>query len=257
VKRSLTKTDPSYAAFQKYVLATELTATKIADNTTFEAAAATVLNLATAIAALNVYMHLDRAPVDGPAPRNGKTVLIYGGSSSMGGLAVRYVGDAGYDVVTTSSPANRDFVSSLGAKVIVDHTQSPDVVVKELKSHGPYEAMLDCIGTPPVDALFAQLLAETTEGETKTYFTVLPPMGGVKFPEGVRREFASYSMVLENENRDLGRWFYKEYLPGALANGRIVPSRVEKVKGGLRGVQEALDKSMTVSGKKVIVDPLE
>lgn len=253
IKRLFTKNQPSYGAFQKYVLAAEFTATKLSDNTTFESAAATVLNLATAVAALNVYMGLERAPVSGPAKPNGKHVLIYGGSSSIGGLATRYASDAGYEVITTSSPTNESFVSTLGAKAIINHLQDPDVVVAALKSHGPYEAVLDCIGTPPVDMIMAKVLEETGG----TYYSMTRPMSDFKMPENVKREFASFSLVLENENRELGEWFYKEYLPKALDNGRIVPTRVERVKGGLGAVQEALDRSLAISGKKVVLDPWE
>jgi hypothetical protein len=212
-----------------------------------------ILNLATAVACLNGQMGLDRAPVSGPAKSNGKKVLIYGGSSSVGGLATRYISDAGYEVITTSSPKNESFVSSLGAKVVVDHTQSPDAVAAELKSHGPYDAVLDCIGTPPIDMLMAKVLGETGG----TYESMLPPMSDFKMPENIKRQSGSYSMLLETTRKGLGEFFYKEYLPKALGNGRIVPARVEKVAGGLGGVQKALDLSLTVSGKKLIVDPWE
>jgi NADPH:quinone reductase-like Zn-dependent oxidoreductase len=253
VKRSLSAHENSYAAFQKYALATELTAVKLEDKTSFEDAAATILNLATAVAVLNAHMGLDLAPVSGPAKSNGKRILIYGGSSSVGGLAARYASDAGYEVVTTSSPKNESFVSALGAKAVIDHTQSPDVLVAALKSHGPYEGILDCIGTPPVDMLMAKVLGD----RGGTYYSVLPQMSDFKMPGNIKREFGSYSIVLENERKDLGEYFYKEYLPKALANGRIVPTRVERIPGGLGGVQEALDRSLMVSGKKLIVNPWE
>jgi NADPH:quinone reductase-like Zn-dependent oxidoreductase len=253
VKRSLSAHGNSYAAFQKYALATELTAVKLDDKTSFEDAAAAVLNLGTAVAVLNIQMGLDRAPIKGPAKQNGKKILIYGGSSSVGGLATRYATDAGYEVVTTSSPKNEGFVSSLGAKVVVDHTQSPDEIAAALKSHGPYEGVLDCIGTPPVDMLMAKVLGDTGG----TYYSMVPQMSAFKMPNNVKREFGSYSIALETERKDLGEYFYQEYLAKALANGRIVPTRVEKVPGGLGGVQEALDKSLMVSGKKLIVNPWE
>jgi NADPH:quinone reductase-like Zn-dependent oxidoreductase len=253
VKRSLSAHGNSYGAFQKYALATELTAVKLEDKTSFEDAAAAVLNLGTAVAVLNIQMGLDRAPIKGPAKQNGKKILIYGGSSSVGGLATRYATDGGYKVITTSSPKNEGFVSSLGAKVVVDHTQSLDEIAAALKSHGPYEGVLDCIGTPPVDMLMAKVLGDTGG----TYYSMVPQMSAFKMPDNVKREFGSYSIALETERKDLGEYFYKEYLAKALANGRIVPTRVEKVPGGLGGVQEALDKSFMVSGKKLIVNPWE
>jgi NADPH:quinone reductase-like Zn-dependent oxidoreductase len=256
VKRPLNKAkDSRYSAFQKYAPAREFTTCKLADNTSFEDAAATILNLATAVAALVVYIGLDRAPIEGPARPSGKRILIYGGSSSVGGLATRYAADAGYEVVTTSSPRNEVFVSSFGAKVVIDHTQSPVSLVTALKSHGPYEATLDCINTPPVDAIIAKVLGEM--GGTYYAIIIIPQISSFKMPANVKRELASFSAVLDNKNRDLGEYFYKDYLPKGLASGRIAPTRVEKVKGGLGGMQEALDRSLAVSGTKVVVDPWE
>jgi NADPH:quinone reductase-like Zn-dependent oxidoreductase len=254
VKRPANKSkDPRYGGFQKYALAGDFTTSKVADDTSLEDAAATILNLATAVAALVVYLGLDRAPIDGPAPPNGKRVLIYGGSSSVGGLATRYASDAGYEVVTTSSPRNEAFVTSLGAKVVVDHTLSPVSLIAALKSHGPYVAILDCISTPGVDAIMARVLG----GTGGTYYALVPQMSDFKMPKNVKREFASFSLVLEDQDRELGEYFFKEYLPKTLANGRIVPTRVEKVSGGLGAMQEALDRSLTVSGRKIVVDPWE
>ena len=198
-------------------------------------------------------MGLERAPVERPARPNGKRVLIYGGSSCVGALATRYATDAGYEVVTTSSLWNEGFLSALGAKAVVDHTQNPVSVVAALKSHGPYEATLDCISTPPVNAIIAQVLGESGG----TYFAMVPQMKDFKMPKNVRRVFASLFSVLEDENRDLGEYFYKEYLPKGLTSRRIVPTRVEKVPGGLMGMQEALDRSLAVSETKVVVDPWE
>jgi hypothetical protein len=58
----------------------------------------------------------------------------------------------------------------------------------------------------------------------------------------------------------IGIWgsiFYKNYLPKGLASGRIMPTRVEKVKEGLGGMPEALGRSLAVSGTKIAVDPWE
>jgi NADPH:quinone reductase-like Zn-dependent oxidoreductase len=164
--------DSRYGAFQKYALAEEFVTSKLAGNTSFEDAAATVLDLATAVAALIVHMGLDCVPIGGPETPNGKRILIYGGSSSIGGLAMRYANDAGYEVVTTSSLRNEAFVSSLGAKVVIDHTQSPVSLIAALKSHGPYEATMDCISTPPVDAIMVKVLGEIGG----TYCAMIPQM---------------------------------------------------------------------------------
>ncbi len=50
-----------------------------------------------------------------------------GGSTSVGSNAIQLAVAAGYDVITTASPRNFDFVTSLGASHVFDYN-SPSVV---------------------------------------------------------------------------------------------------------------------------------
>jgi NADPH:quinone reductase-like Zn-dependent oxidoreductase len=58
---------------------------------------------------------------------NGKTVLIWGGASSVGACAIQLAAASGATVLTTASPANHDFVKSLGADHVFDY-RSPTVM---------------------------------------------------------------------------------------------------------------------------------
>ncbi|KAI9774077.1 MAG: hypothetical protein M1840_005170 [Geoglossum simile] len=246
---------PRFGAFQKYPLASVKSLGKLPANVSFEAAAATVANLKTIVGALAVYMGLDRPDLDiGRKPLNGKRVLVYGGTSSVGGFAIRYLADAGYDVVATFSPKHKEFVSTLGANHLVDHTLPPEDQLNALQSQ-PYDAIFDAIGTPPVTNLLYKLL--TPKGGV--YYTTLPTMGGEDpAPEGVERKYESYSLALDKqENEELGRWFWEDYLPRGLSSGRVVPTRVLVAEGGLSGVQRALDRLAAgeVSGRKLVSNP--
>ena len=55
------------------------------------------------------------------APKNGKTVLIWGGSSAVGSNAIQLVTAAGYNVITTCSKKNFEYVKSLGATQAFDY----------------------------------------------------------------------------------------------------------------------------------------
>ncbi len=48
-----------------------------------------------------------------PKP-TGQTVLVWGGSTSVGSNAIQLAVAAGYEVITTSSPRNFDYVTKLG-----------------------------------------------------------------------------------------------------------------------------------------------
>lgn len=143
---------------------------------------------------------------------------------------MQWVTQAGYDVVTTSSPKHREFVSRLGAIHVIDHTQEFGALLKDLIDQGPYEHVVDTIGLPPTVALNAQVVA--AQGGGKVYAT-LPPFGPETLPDGVIREFASWPDIFAEDETNLEKWTYETWFPQALANGRLVAHPVDKVDGGL------------------------
>jgi hypothetical protein len=214
------------------------------------------MNLAAITSALSVHLKLERPALSGSASPQNKKVLIYGGSSSCGGLAVKYAATAGYEVITTSSARNKDFVATLGAATIIDHEQAPADVVADLKKYGPYDAVLDTIGLPAPTAILVEYFESLGGG---AYNTMIPPLPGTRdIPDNVKRIFAPYSFAFdEAEHKPLARWLYDEYLPQGLESGLIVPTRQHVVEGGLEKSQEVLDlmNEGGVSGRKLVLDP--
>lgn len=242
----------SYSAFQKYALARETRLSILDSSTSFDAASVAITNLATIVAALSIKMGLERPPVFGRAKPNGKRVLIYGGSSSCGRYAVKYASDAGYEVVTTSSPGHREIVQRHNPIHIIDHTLPHEKLVIELRSHGPYDAVFDAIGTPPVTAVLVAMFGN----KRGSYHTTLPPMGSEQIPTNVTREFAGYTGLFdEDENEHIRKWFFEEYVPEGLKNGQIIPICIIKKEGGLKSVQDVLDIMLSVTGKRFTINP--
>jgi D-arabinose 1-dehydrogenase-like Zn-dependent alcohol dehydrogenase len=251
--------DPKYGAFQQYALAHQDATSLLSPETSLKDGASVMTNLAAVCSALTVFMGLDRPTLTGTAAeRKGKKILVYGGSSSAGGLAIRYATAGGYEVVTTSSPKNYDYVASLSPVTIVDHTQPAESVVENLRAHGPYYAIFDPIGVPAATNILVDYLSSIGGGE---YHTLLPLMGSEKpIPDNVERKFESYSAVLnEPEHEELGRWFQDELVPKGLSNGVIIATPPQWVKGGLEKAQHALDLLYEgkVSAKKLVLDPWE
>jgi NADPH:quinone reductase-like Zn-dependent oxidoreductase len=56
-------------------------------------------------------------PTESAGSAEKTTILIYGGSTATGSLAIQYAKLSGLTVVTTCSPKNFDYVKSLGAGV--------------------------------------------------------------------------------------------------------------------------------------------
>ena len=124
-------------AFQTYVILREDAATAIPDSMRFEQAAVLPLAIATAACGLFLDDQLGlRVPAPGLPKRSGKTVLIWGGSTSVGSCAIQLATAAGYDVVTTASPRNFDAIRELGAVDVFDY-RDRQVITRLVKAlHG-------------------------------------------------------------------------------------------------------------------------
>ena len=245
--------DPRFGAYQQYALASQTSTSKLPDSVTLETGATSILNLAAVTAALSMFMGLDRPSLATKAEANGKKILIYGGSSSAGGLATSYATAAGYEVITTSSPQNKDFVQSLGPSTIIDHSQPGKELVSNIQSHGPYEAILDSIGLSSVIDLLAEYLHSVGGGAFYSLLAADKPL-----PDDVECKFAPYSLALDKpEHKEFRTWFYTELVPRGLETGVVLPTRPQWVNGGLGQAQEALDLMIEgkVSSKKLLMDP--
>ena len=108
-------------AFQKYTVVLEHMASPIPSSLSFEHAAVLPLGLSTAAVGLfqKEYLKLQYPSVH-PKP-TGKTLLVWGGASSVGSNAIQLAVAAGYEVITTASPKNFDYVKKLGASQVLDY----------------------------------------------------------------------------------------------------------------------------------------
>ncbi|RLN49211.1 hypothetical protein BBJ28_00025159, partial [Nothophytophthora sp. Chile5] len=100
--------------------------------------------------------------------KKGETVLILGGSSSVGMFAVQFAHALGARVVATTSSRNAEFVKSLGADQTIDYTTEKWVDV--LDEHS-VDAIYDCGMEASVWNDGAQL---TLKKETGRFVTILP-----------------------------------------------------------------------------------
>jgi len=245
-----------YGAYQRYVLVGDVMVSKVPADIDSAIPASLMMNLTCVVGLFTGRVGLDKPSLDGSVPAKGLKVLVYGGSSSFGGLSVQYLSQAGYTVSTTSSPKHRDFVSKLGAAAVIDHTLEPDALVNELVAEGPYDQVVDTISLPNTVAVTARVLA--AQGGGKLY-TMQPTFGPETLPDGVTRVFEPWSDPLyEEKNRGLQEWVIQTYLPQGISWGAITPLPIEKVGGGLEGVNEAFDRMQKgVSGVRLVADPWE
>jgi NADPH:quinone reductase-like Zn-dependent oxidoreductase len=112
----------------------------------------------------------------------GDTVLITAASGGLGHLAVQIARALGANVIGTASARNHEFVHTLGAEEVVDHTQ-PDWAdqVRSLTSGG-VSKVLACAGP-------------TQEGAAKAArdgAVIATPTGAAPFPEADRVQWQRY-----------------------------------------------------------------
>ncbi len=97
-------------AFQKYTVLMQSLVSPIPDELSFEQAAVLPLTLSTAATGLFQQDHLALPlPVIDPPDRR-QTVLVWGGSTSVGSNGIQLARCAGYRVITTASPRNFGYV---------------------------------------------------------------------------------------------------------------------------------------------------
>ncbi|KNG84184.1 putative alcohol dehydrogenase [Aspergillus nomiae NRRL 13137] len=236
-----------YGGWQKYVVSTEATTSKIPAATTFEDAAAIPFALLTAVAALSLKLGMER-----PGSHQEGRVLIWSASGSVGAYAVQYASSVGYDVVATASPGKFDYVRSLGASEVVDYRD--EQAVSKLKALGPYKFVMTASG----DAAGAHAISDILQPEGGVFASTRPQSEEMHLADNVELLYDYYSMATQKpENAAFSKWWYEEYLPVALAGG-VTPTPLEKRAGGLSGIQNACEDIINGrSPKKLVLNPQE
>ncbi|KAI2615226.1 GroES-like protein [Hypoxylon sp. NC1633] len=236
-------------SFQEYtILQTNMTA-HIPDNIPFEKASVLPLAMSTAACALyqDNTLKLDLPKVPRPAP-NGKTVIVWGGASAVGSNAIQLAVNSGYEVITTASPKNFEYVKKLGASQVFDY-KSPTIqedLIKAMKGKTSAGA-LDCIGGPPQGIL--QQVVFQSEGGKGVAST---KRGWPEPPEGVSM-YSLFGTTLKDNF--VGKAVYNDFLPAALKAGTYVPAPDPIIVGkGVGKIQDAVDLiNKGVSAAKVVV----
>lgn len=111
----------SAGAFQHFVVLKSTMTAQIPDTMAFVEAAVLPLGLATAGAGLFQPDHLGLRLPGGAEPEQSETVLIWGGTTSVGCNAIQLAHSAGYHVTSTGSPRHHAMHRALGADETFDY----------------------------------------------------------------------------------------------------------------------------------------
>lgn len=149
-------TAPNAGTHAEYILVkadAQLSVDALGEDISEEQTAALGISLGTTYEALYYYMKLPSPWPELPQedPTEKKLLLIYGGSSIFGMMAIQFAAMSGMTVITTCSPKNFDLVKSLGANAVFDYHDS-EKCASEIRSFveqsglGDLELVVDCIG---------------------------------------------------------------------------------------------------------------
>ena len=166
------------AGFQLYSTCREILVSAIPESLPLANAAVLPLSISTAASGLFCQLLLQFPSL---TPKDtGKTILIWGGSSSCGSSAIQLAVAAGLDVATTASNANHEYLKSLGASHVFDH-KNPKVIEEILKVLKPGDFVMDCIGNAETQISCGDILGKIGGGKLPI---LLWPQG--PFPDNVQ-----------------------------------------------------------------------
>jgi len=269
---------PAEGAFQQYAVVLDHLTSPIPDGLSYEQAAVLPLGLSTAASGLFQKDQLALAyPSASPEP-TGQTLLVWGGATSVGSNAIQLAVAAGYEVVTTASPRNFDYVKALGASQAFDYrskTVVPDLIAalrgKTLAgalaiatgSATPcLEVVRACTGRRFVSTASTPVSFEALAQRPRSPLLLPRLMAGMvagllaqtlRARRGGTATKAIWGGSLMND--EVGPLIFETFLPAALAEGRYMAAPEPQVVGhGLEAVQRGFEvQRQGVSARKVVV----
>ncbi len=257
-------------AFQAYTVVLAHMAAPIPDTMSFEQAAVLPLGVSTAACGLFQKDFLSLHHPSAAATPTGENLLVWGGSTSIGSNAIQLGVAAGYEVITTSSPRNFDYVKKLGASQVFDYNSSTvvDDIVEAFKGKtiagaialgsGSAEACLDIVHACNGTKFVAMASSPVSFDNGMTFPVALQLVSStvsMHVKSRMRRTRTKFIFGSSLMNNEVSRVLYEDFLPQALADGRYVAAPDPYVVGkGLEYVQTGFDAHRKgVSAKKVVV----
>lgn len=234
--------------FQAYTVLRTNMACKIPQSISFERAVVLPLGMSTAAAGLfqsdQLGLQLPTVPARKPL---GETLLVWGGASSVGSCVIQLAVAAGYEVITTASPKNFDYVKKLGASEVYDYNR-PSVVSELAKAlNGKvFVGIFDTIGGQAWASVMD--LSQKIQG-SNIVATVLP---GFPTQQGVDMKYTYSFGILDSP---VSKTLYEDFLPEALEAGTIIPAPDPLIVGNsLEDAQKAMDiRAKGVSAQKIVL----
>ncbi|MCJ1252152.1 hypothetical protein MMC30_009390 [Trapelia coarctata] len=249
-------------AFAEHIVAKAALQLPIPKGLSFEEAA--TLGVGVTTVGQGLYQSL-KLPLPTEPSKDGTPVLIYGGSTATGTLAIQLAKQSGLTVVTTASPRNHPLCKELGADAVFDYNDPTCAEQISDYTKNKLHHAFDTISNEQTAAICAAALSSSSSG-SKIYSNLMPidklPRDDVQnnctlayssLGEDFKIGEKGQEMPGKNEDLEFASkfWSIAEEL---LSEGKVKPHPVDLRPGGLKGVLEGLDEMRKgkVSGKKLV-----
>ncbi|MCJ1372616.1 hypothetical protein MMC20_003841 [Loxospora ochrophaea] len=237
------------SGFQEYVIVEAGLASHIPDFMSFTEASVFPIGVSTPSHALfsKDFLALPNPKLEPVS--TGKTILIWGGSSSLGSNAIQLAKAAGLEVFSTSSLHNFEYLKSLGASKVWDYKSETVVadIVAELDR-------TTCAGIFQAVGSVESCLQIADKAKGNLFVSTANRVPENKVPSGVRAKMVFGSNIMTYN--EIGPAIFEDFLPKALAQHKYAVAPEPLIVGmkGLEGIQEGYDTLRNgVSAKKVVV----
>ena len=261
------------SAFQMYTVCLDHMTTPIPGSMTYEEASVIPLGATTAACALFQpdQMNLQRPGI--PCKPTGKTILVWGGATSVGCNAIQLAVAAGYEVVVTCSPKNSALCERLGACQCFDYKSRnviPDLINTLTRTDFAGAASMGVNSDGPCFEVLSQLkggkfvsLVSFPRPDPEPQMFIIPRT--IAFfaswfisttiktrARGIRWKMVSVDQMANN---GIGKAIYMDYLPRALQEGSYFAAPDPEIVGdGLESIPRAYTRQeQGMSGRKVVV----
>ncbi|KAF4761382.1 hypothetical protein N7455_003289 [Penicillium solitum] len=252
---------PGLGGYSQYTIADQRISFKVPASISREEASTVPLAATTAWLAFfsKDCLNIDRSKVQGTS------VLVWGGSSSVGLYAIQLAVIYGLDVITTCSPHNTDLVRSYGAKHVFDYND-PKVIEKITQAAPDLQYIFDTIGTTTSSGLSSQAFGDR-EG-SRRLCTVRPGKANTEHVTANTHvtdvlvwtaflkdhSYGKFHWPASKDDHKLASELF-ENLPSWLEQGQIKPNKA-KVLLGLDSVPEGFQeyRDGKISAYKIVYE---
>lgn len=198
----------------------------------------------------------------------GQSIVIFGGSSSVGQFAIQLARLSGFErIVTSASPSHREFLQKIGGKntIVLDRHSAQVKDYLEATAGLPLRTIFDSISNESTQFSAVEILKESWSKQSfepdyplKVLLTGRPQDKAKSLGEESSPSIQLWSTFGSGHippNKALAESLWAS-VEKWLQNEELFPSKVQVVKGGLKGLEEALQLHKAgVSGVKIVINP--